>query len=255
MKWLLHFFPRPILIRLSLQFRPLLKWWYRGTQFTDPIDSSGYRKFLPYGYGKTLRPNALCPGTLSLERHRLLWLYLKQHTSFLTQSLAVLHVAPEQVFYKKFKAIKAWDYVTTDLHSPLADVKADLCNLPFKDQQFDLIFCNHVLEHIVHDQQAMQELYRVLQKGGTLIAQVPLEESRAKTYEDPSITKPQERAKVFGQYDHVRIYGLDYYDRLQKAGFSIQAVFIQEQLSPQEINRYALPPHEKIPVAIKNTHP
>jgi len=251
MKWLLRFFPRPLLIRLSLRFRPLLKWWFKGSAFTDPIDGSSYRKFLPYGYGETLRPHALCPGTLSLERHRLLWLYLKNHTPFLSQSLSVLHVAPEQVFYKTFKAIKSWRYITTDLHSPLAEVKADLCHLPFKDNQFDLIFCNHVLEHIVEDQKAIKELYRVLEKGGTLIAQVPLDASRTQTYEDPSITESQARAKAFGQYDHVRIYGLDFYERLQKVGFSTQAVFIQEKLNAQEITRYALPPHEKIPVATK----
>ena len=96
MKWILRFFPRSFLIRVSLLFQPLLRIYYKGNQFTDPIDGSQYRKFLPYGYRKTLRPNALCPGTLSLERHRLLWLYLDRKTDFLNQKLKVLHVAPEQ---------------------------------------------------------------------------------------------------------------------------------------------------------------
>ena len=251
MKWILRFLPRSFLIRMSLFLRPLLRVYYGGNRFTDPIDGSGYRKFLPYGYGKTLRPNALCPGTLSLERHRLLWLYLERETRFLNQGLKVLHVAPEQVFYRKFKRFQHWDYTTTDLNSPLADVVADICHLPFQDNQYDLILCNHVLEHIPNDLKAMTELYRVLKKGGTLIAQVPLEEGRPKTFEDNSITDANERSRVFGQYDHIRVYGQDYYQRLKSVGFSTEGVFLQSQLTTEEIGRYALPQKEKIPVMRK----
>jgi len=251
MKWILRFLPRSFLIRMSLFFQPLLRIYYGGSKFTDPIDGSGYRKFLPYGYGKTLRPNALCPGTLSLERHRLLWLYLERETRFLNQGLKVLHVAPEQVFYRKFKRFQHWDYTTTDLYSPLADVVADICDLPFQDNQYDLILCNHVLEHIPNDLKAMTELYRVLKKGGTLIAQVPLEEERSKTFEDDSITNIDERSRVFGQYDHVRVYGQDYYQRLKSVGFSADGVFLQSQLTREEIWRYVLPQKEKIPVMRK----
>ena len=223
MRGLLNFFPRPWLIRLSLWFRPIIKWYYRGNRYVDPIDGSSYRKFLPYGYLK-LRPNALCPGTLSLERHRLLWLYLERETRFLEQSLKVLHLAPEQVLYKKFKSFEHWNYTTADLDSPLAEVKADICALPFEENTYDLILCNHVLEHIQDHIKAMEELYRVLKKGGTLIAQVPLEEQREKTFEDNSILDKKERTKVFGQYDHVRIYGKDFYSFLDQVGFKSQAI-------------------------------
>lgn len=251
MKWILGFFSRSFLIRMSLFFQPLLRLYYRGSRFVDPIDGSRYRKFLPYGYGKQLRTNALCPGTLSLERHRLLWLYLDRKTTFIKQSLKVLHVAPEQVFYQKFKQFQHWDYTTTDLYSPLADVVADICNLPFEDQSFDLILCNHVLEHISDDRKAMMELYRVLKKGGTLIAQVPIDENRQITFEDNSITDPGERTQVFGQYDHLRIYGQDYYQRLASVGFSVERIFLQEDLTQEEAIRYALPQKEKIPVMHK----
>lgn len=251
MKWILRFFPRSFLIRMSLLFQPLLRIYYKGNRFTDPIDGSQYRKFLPYGYRKTLRPNALCPGTLSLERHRLLWLYLDRYTDFLKKELKVLHIAPEQVFYHKFKSFKHWEYTTTDLHSPLADVKADICNLPFSDNQYDLILCNHVLEHITDDLKAMRELYRVLKKGGTLIAQVPLEEEREKTFEDDSITDTGERTKVFGQYDHLRVYGQDYYHRLESVGFSTERIFIQKDLNPEETVQFALPKQEMIPLMRK----
>ena len=106
MKWLLNFFSRGFLIRVSLILQPLLRIYFRGNKFIDPIDGSRYRKFLTYGYGERLRPNALCPGTLSLERHRMLWLYLERETSLLKDELKVLHIAPEQVFYKIFKGWK-----------------------------------------------------------------------------------------------------------------------------------------------------
>ena len=250
MKWLLNFLPRPFLIQLSLIFRPFIKAFYKGNRFTDPIDGSSYRTFLPYGYDK-LRQNALCPGTLSLERHRYLWLYLQRKTTFLEEELKVLHVAPEQVFYTKFKQFDHWNYTTTDLHSPLADVKADICALPFEDNSYDLILCNHVLEHIPDDLKAMEELYRVLKKGGTLIAQVPLNENAETTFEDDSITDPTERTKIFGQYDHVRVYGQDYYSRLNQVGFKAEAVNFLQELSSEERDRYALPKQERIPIALK----
>ena len=249
MKTLLNLVPRPWLIQLSIWFRPLIKLYFKGNQFTDPIDGSSYRKFLPYGY-QNLRQNALCPGTLSLERHRLLWLYLDLKTNFLTDAIRVLHVAPEQVFYKKFKSFSHWDYTTTDLHSPLADVKADICALPFEDNTYDFILCNHVLEHIPNDLKAMEELYRVLKPGGTAILQVPLEEGRENTFEDDSITDQQERTRIFGQYDHVRVYGQDYYKRLQEVGFKAIPVDFIKEVTEIDIQRFALP-NERIPVVTK----
>ena len=249
MKTLLNLVPRPWLIQLSIWFRPLIKLYFKGDQFTDPIDGSSYRKFLSYGY-QNLRQNALCPGTLSLERHRLLWLYLDRKTTFLTDSIRVLHIAPEQVFYKKFKSFSHWDYTTSDLHSPLADVKADICALPFEDNSYDFILCNHVLEHIPNDLKAMEELYRVLKPGGTAILQVPLEEDRENTFEDDAITDQQERTRIFGQYDHVRVYGQNYYNRLEEVGFKATAVDFIKEISAADIKRFALPT-ERIPVVTK----
>ena len=249
MKTLLNLVPRPWLIQLSIWFRPLIKLYFKGIRFTDPIDGSSYRKFLPYGY-QNLRQNALCPGTLSLERHRLLWLYLDRKTNFLTDTIRVLHVAPEQVFYRKFKSFSHWDYTTTDLHSPLADVKADICALPFEDNTYDFILCNHVLEHIPNDLKAMEELYRVLKPGGTAILQVPLEEDRENTFEDDSITDQQERTRIFGQYDHVRIYGQDYYKRLQEVGFEAIPMDFIKEVTEDDIQHFALP-SERIPVVTK----
>ena len=131
-KYILNTIPRPYLIKMSYWVRPFLALYLRGKKYEDPIDGKTFRKFLPYGYGSP-RANVLSPSTLSLERHRLLWLYLTRETDFFSKPLKVLHVAPEQAFYKRFKNQKNLTYITTDLYSPLADVKADLCALPFED--------------------------------------------------------------------------------------------------------------------------
>jgi SAM-dependent methyltransferase len=247
---LLNFLPRPFLIRLSYTARPFLAFFLKGNTYTDPIDGKSFRAFLDYGYIKT-RKNVLSPSTLSLERHRLLWLYLKNETDFFTAKLKVLHFAPEQAFYKRFKSLSNLNYTTTDLNSPLADVKADICNLPFEDGSFDVILCNHVLEHIPDDTKAMQELYRVLKVGGMGVFQIPQDLERDKTFEDNSITYKKERAKIFGQYDHVRIYGRDYFDKLRSIGFKVEEVDYTATLSQEEIMRYCLAKGEIIPVVFK----
>lgn len=230
--------------------RPLLAFLLKGNTYTDPIDSKSFKSFLPYGYGKQ-RNNVLSPSTLSLERHRLLWLYLKNETDFFSVEKKVLHFAPEQAFYKRFRKMSNLDYVTTDLNSPLADVKADICNLPFKDNEFDIILCNHVLEHIPDDRKAMEELYRILKPGGFGVFQIPQDLNRETTFEDDSINDKKERAKIFGQYDHVRIYGRDYFDKLRSVGFKVEEVDYTARLSEDEIIKYCLAKGEIIPVVKK----
>ena len=239
-----------MLINLSIFLRPLIYLFFKGNKFTDPIDGKSYRKFLPYGYGKQ-RENALSPGTLSLERHRQMWLYLKNETDFFTQNYKVLHIAPEQEFLRKFKKMKNLDYTSADLFSPIVDVKADILDLPFEDESFDVIFCNHVLEHIIDDKKAMSELYRVMKKGGWGILQVPMKNSLEKTYEDFTITDPKERQKHFGQYDHVRWYGMDYFERLISVGFSVDINFYSQKFSEQEQKRFGLNVNEILPVVRK----
>lgn len=249
-KFFLNAIPRPLLIRISYLLRPILALFLRGKTHTDPIDGKSYRKFLPYGYEK-VRENVLAPGTLSLERHRLFWLYLKNETCFFQHPQKVLHFAPEQAFLRRIKKLKHIDYTTTDLNSPIADVKADICDLPFEDGAFDFIICNHVLEHIPDDRKAMKELYRVLSKGGMAIVQVPYDRNRDTTFEDDSITDPKERARIFGQYDHVRIYGLDYFDKLASVGFKVDAVDYTTNFSAEEIEKYRLSKGELLPVCTK----
>jgi predicted SAM-dependent methyltransferase len=272
-KLILNTIPRPLLIRLSYAVRPILALALKGNTFTDPIDGKSFRMFLPYGYGKQ-RNNALSPSTLSLERHRLLWLYLKNETDFfqsepvsdsqvsnsnrvklrdaeINSALKVLHFAPEQAFYKVFRNQKNIQYTTTDLFSPLADVKADICDLPFEDNSYDIIFCNHVLEHIPDDTKAMQELFRVLKPGGMAILQIPQDLKREATFADDSITDQKERAAIFGQYDHVRIYGRDYFDKLRSIGFTVIEEDYTYKIAPELVEKYCLAKGEIIPVCFK----
>ncbi len=230
--------------------RPFVAFFLRGNTYTDPIDGKSYRRFLPYGYAK-VRENVLAPGTLSLERHRLFWLYLKNETTFFSAPLRVLHFAPEQAFVQKFKKQKNLTYTTTDLNSPIADVKADICDLPFKDNSFDFIICNHVLEHIPDDTKAMQELYRVLAPSGTAIVQVPYDAKREITFEDNTITDQRERTRIFGQYDHLRVYGMDYFKKLSSIGFEVNALDYTSSMTSDDIERYRLCKGELLPVCKK----
>ncbi|MBF8148451.1 methyltransferase domain-containing protein [Winogradskyella sp. F6397] len=255
-KIILNTIPRPLLIRLSYVARPILAFFLKGNTYTDPIDGKSFKTFLPYGYGNQ-RNNVLSPSTLSLERHRLLWLYLNNETDFFSRdtesnsALSVLHFAPEQCFLKRFRTLNNINYTTTDLLSPIADVKADICDLPFEDNSYDVILCNHVLEHIPDDTKAMQELYRVMKPGGYGIFQIPQDLNREVTFEDDSITDRDERAKIFGQYDHVRVYGRDYFDKLRSIGFRVEEVDYTSQLSEDEITKYCLAKGEIIPVVFK----
>lgn len=251
-KSILNTIPRPWLIKASYIVRPVISWYLRGDKFTDPIDGRSFRKFLPYGYGKQ-RENALSPSTLSLERHRLMWLFLKDNTNFFTaaKKLKVLHIAPEQCFLDIFRKQQNLNYITSDLESPIADVKADICDLPFKENEFDVVFCNHVLEHISKDTKAMQELYRVLKPGGFGIFQIPQDLSKAITFEDNTITDRKERAKLFGQYDHVRVYGRDYFDKLRSIGFKVDEVDYTKKITLEKIEEFCLMQNEILPVCYK----
>lgn len=243
---LLRFVPRKVLQLFSDKVLKLIAIFYRGSNVYCPIEGRGYRKFLPYGRLNP-RPNALCPGSLSLERHRLLWLFLKERTEFFNTKLKMLHVAPEVCFMNPFEQQHGEDYITGDIESPLAKVKMDVHDIPFENNTFDVAMCNHVMEHVDDDIKAMKEFHRVLKPGGWAIFQVPffypLKET---TYEDTSITDPRDREKAFGQDDHVRMYGKDYGQRLEKAGFKVTEDDFVMQLPKDDVKKYALPENEYI---------
>lgn len=159
----------------------------------------------------------------------------------------MLHVAPELCYIDRFEALENLEYITADIESPLAKVKMDIHEIPFEENSFDVIFCNHVLEHVESDIKALEEMKRVLKPGGWAILQIPLFHPLPKiTMEDPSITDPKEREKMYGQDDHVRLYGEDYPERLASVEFEVIEDKLVEELDPAEVKKYALPNGEYI---------
>jgi SAM-dependent methyltransferase len=251
-KYLLNTIPRPWLIRLSYVFRVFAPLVYKGNKVECPVCEKKFRKFLSYGSKVAHRDNVLCPYDLTLERHRVMWLYLKQKSDFFTKpNLKVMHIAPEQCFHGKFKKQPNLDYTTGDLLSPIADLHFDLHDIPLEDNQYEVIFCNHVMEHVKDDLQCMKELYRIMKPGGWGIMQVPIDSSRTETYEDWSITTPEEREKHFWQYDHVRLYGLNYPKRLEEAGFKVDIVDFSKELPSEVFERYRIPKTELLYIVSK----
>jgi Methyltransferase domain len=239
---LIRFVPRKYLQLFTGAGLKVIGLFYRGNKVECPICKNHYREFLPYGRINP-RLNALCPSCLSLERHRLIWLYLQEKTNFFEKKLNVLHIAPEPCFMKRFEKQHGDTYITADIESPLAKVKMDIHQIPFSENHFDVVLCNHVLEHVQDDIKAMSEIRRVLKPGGWAILQVPFFSPIPEvTYEDFSITHPREREKAFGQDDHVRKFGKDYALRLEKAGlkavpekFALTVDAFRYGVSPNEI--------------------
>ena len=244
-RFILNAIPRPVLQRMASWAVPLLGLLYVGRGRECPVCGTKRRKFLPYGYVVS-RDNALCPNCLSLERHRLLWLWLQRESDLFERRPRLLHVAPEVCLMRHLRRAYAGggnetDYVTADLESPLADLHFDIQLIPLADESFDVIFCNHIMEHVEDDLRAMSELYRVMRRGGWGVILSPVELDRATTFEDDSITDEAERTRIFGQYDHRRVYGRDYVDRLREVGFEVEDLDYAASLSPDERNRFALP--------------
>jgi len=237
---LVRYVPRRYLQLVSGTGLKLLGFLYMGKDVECPICNHSYRKFLPYGRVNP-RENALCPNCQSLERHRLIWLYLQRQTDFFTRKQKVLHIAPEACFMRKFEAIHGEGYVTADIESPLAKVKMDIHNIPFPENSFDAVLCNHVLEHVYDDIRAMSEIRRVLKPGGYAVMQVPFfSPVPDQTIEDRSITSAADREKAFGQDDHVRKYGLDYPARIEKSGLTPMVSPFAAELPRERVIRNGL---------------
>lgn len=242
-KFFLNHVPRPVLQRVAEGIVPVVGWFYRGRGAECPLCGHTYRRFLPYGYVLP-RENALCPHCLSLERHRLLWLYLERETDLFKTCPRLLHIAPEVCIMRHLKphfAGHPGQYITADLESPLADLHFDVQHIPLADSSVDVVLCNHLLEHVADDRRALRELHRVMKPGGWGIILSPVDRDYEQTYEDDSITDPAERTRIFGQYDHRRIYGRDYPDRLRDAGFEVADIDYAASLGEEAVRRYALP--------------
>ena len=241
-RWALNHIPRSWLQRLASWAVPIMGIAYLGRGRECPLCGSRRRKFMPYGY-VTSREDALCPRCLALERHRMIWLWITRHTDLLERRPRLLHIAPEVSLMRHFKRHYKdcrERYTTADLESPLADMHFDVQHIPMEARSIDVVICNHLLEHVVNDRLALSELYRILKPGGWGIMLVPEDRSRATTFEDDTITDAKERTRLFGQYDHRRVYGSDYDLRLAEAGFVVERIAVSDLLSPEERRRHAV---------------
>lgn len=240
-------------------FRGLL---YIGDKFECPFCGGHFRKFLSTGLdipilreknvvGAGYRLNAICPRCNSSDRERLIYLYLKNTTNILYGNLKILHIAPERNLRKVLMSNPNINYLSADINPPLATAKMDITNIEYEDNLFDVIICNHVLEHIQDDRKAMSELYRVLKPCGRAILQVPISLLSNKTYQDAKVLSPEEREKAFGQTDHVRIYARDYKNRLEKVGFSVKVYSLTKEFGESLTHKYGLLKDENIYICSK----
>ena len=198
---------------------------YRGSGRWCPVCERPARRFAPFGNPR--RAQAMCPHCGALERHRLLALFFEKKTNLYTQPhLRMLHVAPEPCFESRLRARVGAGYLTADLADPDVDVRMDITQIQYPDATFDVIYCSHVLEHVSDDRAALRELLRVLKPDGWALIMVPI--TGEKTFEDPSVTDPRERERLFGQDNHVRRYGRDFVGRLQEAAFDVRVFGVSD---------------------------
>jgi len=237
---------------------------YRGNRLECPFCGGHFGKFLPTGVaapvgqeknmvGGGYRMNARCPSRScdSSDRERLVFLYLKEETNIFSARVKLLHVAPEPNLQKVFMRQRNIEYLSADFDSPLAMIQMDITDIQYNDNTFDVVVCNHVLEHIPDDKKAMAELYRVLKPDGWAILQVPLSLSLQSTFEDPNIVLPEHREKLFGQFDHVRIYGKDYKERLEAVGFLVNEYETAKEFGADTVRRFALLEKENLYICSK----
>jgi SAM-dependent methyltransferase len=239
---------------------PLKRAVYYGRRHRCPVCHSRVRRYLPEGIeapvlrelevvGGERRARASCPVCCAGTRTRLVWLYLQRVSGLLQRPARVLHVAPEPGLHRRLSAAPNLDYRSGDLDParyPFAPEmrRLDLTALPQPDGYFDAVLANHVLEHVERDDRAMSEVLRVLRPGGLALLQVPIALRLATTREDPGVRTPEQRLRVYGQRDHLRLYGVDYPERLRAAGFQVQPwraadldpdLVVQQGLNPREV--------------------
>lgn len=242
---------------------------YRGDEVFCPLCEKPAHEFLPniketaghkaidqyqiVSMGK--RAHYRCPWCGSTDKERLVWWYLE---TILAPGQRVLHVAPEVQTRRRIQAIPGIEYVSGDkfygnerYHDGRYEGAAeiDITDLPYADESFDIIICNHVLEHVEDDRRALSELYRVVKPNGKAILQVPVS-YQTKTIEDTSLKTEKEREQSFGQIDHVRIYGTDYPTRLEEAGFTVTDIAPEDR---PDLSKYGVNPREHLYIAERRT--
>ncbi len=214
-------------------YRPVL---YRGDTVECALCGGTFSSFVPHRG----RPNVRCPKCGSMERHRMLWFWMRDQPFLRESGLRILHIAPELALQKLLRDLPDARYTGADIASPLADEHWDVTDIPHADGTFDLILCNHVLEHVSDDLAAMRELHRILAPGGRAILMSPIARAREETLHDETVVTPEQRLETFGQEDHARLYGSDYDDRLAASGFRVERIDVLASSDEATIARFGL---------------
>lgn len=235
------------IVPLLLNFRALL---FFGKKYTCPCCGWELRAFMMGGGSFKTRPFGYCPRCNSKARHRRQWLFLKEKTNLFKANLRLLHVSPQYSLSRNLVEMPNIQYVSIDIQDRAnLTHRMDLTNLAFESESFDAAICIHVLEHIEEDLKAINELYRVLKPGGWAVISVPLRLDQ-KTYEDPTVTSPEDREREFGESGHFRYYGYDLKDRLESRGFSVE-LDLAANINPEVKEKYGLLDDENVFYCIK----
>lgn len=251
-------------------YQKILALVYKGDNYYCPYCNHKFTKLLPDGFdlpvilekqiiGAGKRDNCTCPRCFSKDRDRLIYLYMKHKTDLFEGHYKLLHIAPEAWMKELFQGIPNLNYTSgvkevesMGYYYDRMTREIDITDLEMKDNFYDVIICNHVLEHVTDDILAMKELYRVLKPNGWAILQVPISPILDKSFEDNDIISKRSRERYFGQFDHVRIYGQDYYKRLESVGFKVERHHpVNDNWEIDDLEKYALNPKEELIIAHK----
>lgn len=227
------------------------------------ICQCNFEKFLPAGIhneifkrnhiiGGGYRENSKCPCCGSGDRQRWFYYVLQHKLNISEMSGRMLHFAPEKSIIEYIKQNKKIDYYTADIVGGRAMHVADITDIQFKDETFEYVICNHVMEHIVDEKKAVNEIMRVLKMNGKWIFSFPIC-TDIPTYEDAAISSPEARLKEYGQADHVRLYGYDYKTRFEKYGLEIQIFSPENEMDIVDIEKYGFIKDDVIIVATKKS--
>lgn len=230
---------------LNRFFYRIIYIFYIGNNYYCPICKRNFRDFLS-NFNIPNRKNIICPKCGSFERHRLMWIYLKKYTNFFSAPLKVLHFAPLAFMEKIFKRLPNLDYRSADLNSPFVMFKIDITNIPYNSNSFDVIICNHVLEHIEDDKKALEELFRIMKVGGWAIISCPIDHDRPDKFEVKSINSPEARKQFYGSKDHIRIYGKNFKNYLESFGFKVKELDFSNNIQIKIFKKMRLNRNEQL---------
>jgi len=213
------------------------------------IDSPIFHKFNIIGGG--LREDCTCPYCYAGDRERWVYYVLQHFTDLFRKMCTVLHIAPEKGLAAKISQNRQCVYLSGDVVAHRAQYTVDVTQMKFENEKFDFIIMNHVLEHILEENKALNELKRCLKQDGKLILTFPICLDRP-TYENKNAVTPQQRIECYGQEDHVRLYGIDARARLESFNFHVKEYIAKEIVSKEEIETYGFIAEDRVFVCMKS---